>query len=175
MANELKELIVKEMISKYQNKNNYLIVGYQGIKASEFDQLRSDLRKKEIHLDVVKNALMVIAFKQMGATGIVGLLNGPTAVVTGMEDPVVTAKEAVGWSKKISALTLRGGYVDGAVLSADEVNELAKLPTMPVLYTQIVTSMNAPIVGVVSAFNAVLRGLATVLQAVKDKKEKSGG
>jgi large subunit ribosomal protein L10 len=45
---------------------------------------------------------------------------------------------------------------------------------MPVLRAQIVTGINAPIVGVVSSFNAVLRGLATVFQAFKDKKEKSG-
>ena len=58
------------------------------------------------------------------------------------------------------------------MLSAEDINKLAKLPTMPVLRTQIVTAINAPIVGVVSSFNAVLRGLATVFQAFKDKKRK---
>lgn len=175
MANELKELIVKEMVSRYRNKNNYLVVGYQGIKALEFDQLRSGLRKKNVHFDIVKNSLAAIAFKQVGVEDVASLLNGPTAIITGTEDPVITAKETIEWSKKIPSLTLRGGYVDGAVLSVDHLNELAKLPAMPVLHTQIVTSINAPVVGVVNAFNSVLRSLATVLQAVKDNKEKSGG
>ena len=58
------------------------------------------------------------------------------------------------------------------MLSADDIKNLAKLPTMLVLRTQIITGINAPIVGVVSSFNAVLRGLATVFQAIKDKKRK---
>src|SRR3989339_721704 len=122
MANELKKLIVKEMVSRYRSSNNYLVIGYQGINSLQFDELRKNLRKKKIHLEIAKNSLAAIAFKEIGIAGIVNLL---------------------------------------------------KLPTMPVLRAQIVTGINAPIVGVVSSFNAVLRGLATVFQAISDKKEKS--
>lgn len=175
MANELKELVVKEMVSSYRNTSNYLVVGYQGIKALEFDQLRKDLRKKKIYLEIVKNSLATIAFKELRITGIVGLLNGPAAIITGGDDPVVMAKETLEWAKKIPFLSLRGGFIDGTKVSTDDINSLAKLPSMPVLRAQIITGINAPIVGMVSAFNAVLRDLVTVFQAVKDKKEKSGG
>ncbi|MGQ3686103.1 MAG: 50S ribosomal protein L10 [Candidatus Loosdrechtia sp.] len=174
MANELKNLIVKEQILKYGGRSNYLVVGYQGIKALEFDQIRRDLRKKNVHLEIVKNSLTILAFKQIGLAGGIDLLKGPSAIIAGQKDPVVTAKETVEWSKKIPSMALRGGYVDGVMLSADEIKELSTLPDLPVLRTQIVTGMNAPIVGVVNAFNSVLRGLVTVLQAVKEKKEKSG-
>ena len=61
------------------------------------------------------------------------------------------------------------------MLSADDINNLAKLPAMPVLRAQIVTGINAPIVGVVSsALMLSLRGLPTVFRALGDKKEKSG-
>ncbi len=173
MPNELKELVVKEMITKYRKATNYLVVGYQGINSLQFDEIRKDLRKKKISIEIVKNSLAVIAFKEIGNTGIVNLLKGPSAVVTGESDPVVMAKESTEWSKKIPFLSLRGGLVDGAIVSAVEVNNLAKLPSMPVLRTQIVTGINAPIVGVVNAFNSILRSLVNVLQAVKDKKEKS--
>ncbi|MDN3515781.1 MAG: 50S ribosomal protein L10 [Candidatus Brocadia sp.] len=175
MANELKELIVKEIVSSHRNINNYLVVGYHGIKALEFDQLRKDLRKKKICLKIVKNSLAAIAFKELGVTGVVSLFKGPSAIVSGGDDPVIMAKETIEWSKKIPFLNLRGGFVDGAVVSIDDVNNLAKLPSMPVLRAQIITGINAPIVGVAGAFNAVLRDLATVFQAIKDKKEKSGG
>ncbi len=175
MANELKQLVVKEMVSRYHTVNNYIVVGYQGIKALEFDQLRKDMHKKNIDLEIVKNSLAAIAFREIGVSGIVSLLNGPTAIVTGGEDPVLLVKEIIEWSKKISQLRLRGGFVDGATLSVGDIDNLAKLPTLPVLRTQIVTSINTPVVGVVSAFNSILRSLATVLQAVKDQKEKSGG
>ncbi len=173
MANELKELIVKEMVSRYRNRNNYLVVGYQKIKALEFDQLRKDLGKKKLCLEIVKNSLASISFKEIGVSEIVGLLNGPTAIVTGGGDPVVMAKETIEWSKRIPFLNLRGGFIDGAIVSIDDINRLAKLPSMPVLRAQIITSINAPIAGVVGAFNAVLYSLATVFQAVKNQKEKS--
>jgi large subunit ribosomal protein L10 len=174
MANELKKLIVKEMIAQYRNTNNFLVVGYQGINSLQFDELRKNLRKKKIHLEIAKNSLAAIAFKEIGIAGIVNLLTGPSAIATGGEDPVIMVKETTEWSKKIPAFSLRGGFVDGEMLSADDINNLAKLPAMPVLRVQIVTGINAPIVGMVSSFNAVLRSLATVFQAFKDKKEKSG-
>lgn len=175
MANELKKLVVKEMVSQYRNTGNYLVVGYQGINSLQFDELRKNLRKKKIHLEIVKNSLAAIAFKEIGIAGIVSLLSGPSAIATGENDPVIMAKETIEWSKKIPAFNLRGGFVDGAMLSADDIKNLAKLPTMPVLRTQIVVGINAPIAGVVNSFNAVLRGLATVLLAIKESKEKSGG
>lgn len=173
MANELKELIVKEMVSRYRNRNNYLVVGYQKIKALEFDQLRKDLSKKKLCLEIVKNSLASISFKEIGVPEIVGLLDGPTAIVTGGSDPVVMAKETIEWSKRLPFLNLRGGFIDGAIVSTDDINRLAKLPSMPVLRAQIIMSINAPIAGVVGAFNAVLHSLATVFQAVKNQKEKS--
>lgn len=174
MANELKKLVVKEMVSQYRDTDNYLVVGYQGINSLQFDELRKNLRKKKIHLEIVKNSLATIAFKEIGVAGIVSLLSGPSAIATGENDPVTMAKETIEWSKKIPAFNLRGGFVDGAMLSVDDIKNLAMLPTIPVLHAQIVTGINAPIVGVVNSFNAVLRGLASVLLAIKESKEKSG-
>lgn len=174
MANELKESIIKEMIASYRNTSNYLVVGYQGIKALEFDQLRKDLRKKKIFLEIVKNSLAGIAFKEIGVPEIIDILKGPTAIIAGGDDPVLMAKETIEWSKKIPFLSLKGGFVDGVMVSIGDINNLAKLPSLPVLHVQIVTGINAPIAGVAGAFNAVLRSLATVFQAVKDKKEESG-
>lgn len=173
MPNELKKLVVKEMVSRYRNVNNYLIVGYQGINPLQFNELRKDLRKKKIKLQVVKNSLAVIAFRELGNSGISDLIKGPSAIVISDEDPVVVAKETIEWSKKIPLLSLRGGFVEGTKLSANDINSLAKLPSLQVLHTQIVNNVNAPIVGVLNAFNAVFRNLANVLQGIKDKKEKN--
>jgi large subunit ribosomal protein L10 len=173
MPNELKKLVVKEMVSRYRNVNNYLIVGYQGINPLQFNELRKDLRKKKIKLQVVKNSLAVIAFRELGNSGISDLIKGPSAIVISDEDPVVVAKEAIDWLKKIPLLSLRGGFVEGTKLSANDINSLAKLPSLSVLHTQIVNNVNAPIVGVLNAFNAVFRNLANVFQGIKDKKEKN--
>ena len=173
MANELKKLVVKELISNYRKTDNYVVVGYQGIKALEFDQIRKDLRRKKILFEIVKNSLAAIAFKEIGVTGLVSFLKGPSGIISGGDDPVVMAKETIEWSKKILALSLRGGFVDGVVVSAEDIKKLAKLPAMPVLRVQIITGINAPIAGVAGAFGAVLRNLVTVFQVYKEKKEKN--
>ncbi|MDR4508873.1 MAG: 50S ribosomal protein L10 [Candidatus Brocadiaceae bacterium] len=172
MASELKDIMVKEMVSRYRNANNYMFVGYQGTSAIEFNRLKRDLYQKEVSLEVVKNSLAAIAFKELGNTEVLDFFEGPTAVVVGGNDPVTMAKELVGWSKKIEYLKFRGGVVDGEFVTAEDIGRLAELPSLPVLRTQIVRCVNAPITGVVSAFNAVLRSLVTVLQAVKNEKEK---
>ena len=100
MANELKKLIVKEMVAQYRNTNNYLVVGYQGINSLQFDELRKNLRKKKIYLEIIKNSLAAIAFKEIGIAGIVNLLTGPSAIATGEDDPAIMAKETFDWSKK---------------------------------------------------------------------------
>ena len=99
MANELKELIIGEIVAKYQNTNNCLVAGYQGIKATEFDQLRKDMQRKKIGLQIVKNSLAVIAFKKIGMTGVVDMLKGPSLIVASESDPVLMAKEAIKWAR----------------------------------------------------------------------------
>lgn len=173
MVNELKKLIVKEAVSKYQNRKNYLIVGYQGIDAIQFGQLRADLRRKKIFLEVVKNSLARIAFREMGFNELADLIKGPSAIVTGEEDPVVMAKETIEWSKKVPFISIRGGFIEGAKLSEDEVNNLAKLQPLPVIRSQIAASINAPIVGVLNAFNSILLSMANILYAIKEQKESS--
>ncbi|MBM4054092.1 MAG: 50S ribosomal protein L10 [Planctomycetes bacterium] len=175
MPNELKKLIIKEMVSRYNDAGSYLVVGYRGINALQFDRLRSELWKKKIFIEVVKNSLASIALKNTGKGEIVGLLEGPSAIISGGEDPVVVAKETVKLSEDAPLFTLRGGFLDGEVLTIDSIKNLARLPSLPVLRTQIVTGINAPIVGVATAFNSILRSLATVLQEVKIQKEKSNG
>ena len=74
MPNELKELTIKELISRYDDKSSYLVVGYRGITALQFNQLRNELWQKKILMEVVKNSLAAVAFKKIGKTEIVGLL-----------------------------------------------------------------------------------------------------
>lgn len=175
MPNELKELTIKELISRYDDKSSYLVVGYRGITALQFNQLRNELWQKKILMEVVKNSLAAVAFKKIGKTAIVGLLNGPSAIISGGDDPVLMAKETVKYSEDLPFFTLQGGFFEGEALSIDSIKSLAKLPSLPVLRSQIVLSINAPIVGVATAFNSILRSLATILQEIKTQKEESNG
>jgi large subunit ribosomal protein L10 len=89
-------------------------------------------------------------------------------------DSAVLAKAVVEWSKKVPALKIRGGMVEGKVISSPEVEVLSRLPTKPVLHAQFVTLLQAPLSRLAAVLSAPLHKLRGDLEALKDKREKEG-
>jgi len=174
MVSIINKAIVKELAQRYQHTKNCMVVGYQGLKSLEANELRKDLYTKKIHLEIVKDSLASLAFKEIGLEGVGGLLEGPSALVSGPMDSAVLAKTVVEWSKKVPALKIRGGMVEGKVISSPEVEVLSRLPTKPVLHTQFVTLLQAPMSRLAAVLSAPLRKLLGGLEALKDKREKEG-
>ncbi|HHT9124564.1 MAG TPA: 50S ribosomal protein L10 [Candidatus Brocadiia bacterium] len=174
MASQLKQIMVSELASRYQNADSCVVLGFQGVKATDAHQIRKDLHEKHIVFDVVKNSAALLAFKKVGMEDAGKLLIGPTAIAIGGDDPASLAKKLKDWSKKIPAIKLRGGYVGGRLLTQQEIELLASLPSKEVLFTQLLIGIKTPMVRLVSAFSAPLRSLLIVLQAVRDKKQQEG-
>ncbi|HHT9119279.1 MAG TPA: 50S ribosomal protein L10 [Candidatus Hypogeohydataceae bacterium YC41] len=172
MVSTVNNLIVKELVQRYQGTRNCLVVGYQGIKSLETNELRKDLRTKNIHMEVVKNTLASLAFEEISLTDMKNLLEGPSAIVIGPIDPVVLAKTLVEWSKKMPSLKVKGGVIEGRIVSYPEVETLSKLPSKPVLYTQMVTLLQSPLSLLARTLSAPLYNLRGVIEAFKNKKEK---
>ncbi len=175
MVSTVNSLIVKDLAQRYQNTRNYLVVGYQGVKALEANELRKDLGAKDIRLEIVRNTLASLAFKEIGLEDMGRFLEGPSAIVSGKTvDSVALAKAVMGWAKKLPSLKVRGGIIEGRVVSSPEVETLSRLPSKPVLYTQLVTLIQAPLSRLAMVLGAPVQNLRGVLEAVKDKKEKEG-
>jgi large subunit ribosomal protein L10 len=172
MANKINTLIAKELTTRYQGVGNCVIVTYQGISAIDANDLRRDLYAKKMHLEVVKNSLAKLAFKGAGNGGLTELLSGPTAIVAGGDDPVALVKTLVGWRKKVPVLSIKGGLVEGRLVSPSEMEQLSKLPSRQVLYAQIVTLMQSPMTRFAMVVSAPLQKLRDVLDALREKKEK---
>ncbi len=172
MASTINTLISKELTARYKGVQNCMIVNYQGINALEADDFRRDLESKEIRFEIVKNSLAKLAFKEAGNGGVAELFSGPTAVVAGGEDSVVLAKTLVAWSKKVPALVVKGGLVEGRVISTPEVEQLSRLPSKKALYAQIVTLIQSPMSRFAMAVAAPLQKLCGTLDAIREKKEK---
>ncbi len=174
MASQLKQIMVGELASRYQNANSCIVLGFQGINAADAHQIRKGLREKRIKLNVVKNSTALLAFRNVGMEDVGKLAVGSTAIAIGGDDPVSLAKGLKEWSKKVPAIKIRGGYVDGRLLTQREIEVLASLPSKEVLYTQLLIGIKTPMVRLVSAFSAPLRNLLVVLQAVRDQKQQKG-
>ncbi|MFQ5861773.1 MAG: 50S ribosomal protein L10 [Candidatus Brocadiales bacterium] len=172
MINTVNTLIVKELASRYQVVHNCLVVNCQGVDALEANEIRRDLSAKRIHLEVVKNSLARLAFKEVGDGGLAELFSGPSAIVSGGDDPVVMAKTLMEWSKKVPALSIKGGFVEGRLVSAPEVERLSRLPSRQALYAQIATLIKSPMARLAMAVSAPLQKLYGVFNATKEKKGK---
>ncbi len=173
MSKALKKLIVEELIADYRNKKNLVLVNFKGINAQQTNILKRDLSEENINARVVKNSLAAIAFKEVGIEKLGQVLGAPTIVATSEDDPVGLAKTLKKHSKEISGFDIVGGWVDGELMSIEDISALASIPSREVILTQIVFAVKAPMVQMANVFNATAKNLCQVLHAIKEKKSEA--
>ena len=154
-----KQAIVENLVDRLQNSCAGVLVNYTGITVADDTQLRRDLRNAGVEYTVVKNTLVRFAADRVGFNGLDSVLNGPTAIATSATDPIAAAKILCEYAdKKDSTMEIKAGYMDGKLLSIDEIKALAAIPALPVLRAQVLGTMLAPITS-----------LAIVLKAIAEK------
>jgi large subunit ribosomal protein L10 len=116
---------------------------------------------------VVKNTLTKIAAKDAGVEGLADLLVGPSAIAFVKGDPVETAKGIRDFARTHPKLVIKGGYLDGKVLSAEDVTKLADLESREVLLAKLAGAMNASLQQAVSLFAAPLSQAARTIEALR--------
>ncbi len=161
---KVKEQIVSEYAEKLAKAKSFVIVDYRGsdkgLTVAEDTQLRKELRENNVEYSVVKNRLVLRAMEKAGFTGLDEIFNGPTAVAISYDDAVAPAKVLVASAKKTNKVQIKGGMVEGKLLSVDEVNGVASIPAKPVLIAQLLGMLQTPV-----------RGLAVVLSEIAKKQE----
>jgi len=134
----------KEFTSRLEDIDELMVVSLRGIKGTDNNNLRRQLREREMYLNVVKNSLAGRAFDELGRGCIRELLTGPSAVVYGGDSIVDVAKLLVEWGEKIENLNIKGGYLGGKMLDSEAVKALSKLPSRTELQGMVVMLANAP-------------------------------
>ena len=151
-----------------------LLTEYRGLKVAELGELRASLRGSSTEYRVLKNTLTSIAVREAGYEELVGLLQGPTAVAFVHGDPVQAAKDLAEFARNHPALVVKGGVMDGKVLAADEVRQLATLESREVLLARLAGLLQASAQQTVSLLAAPLRQVATMTAALRDKRAEEG-
>jgi large subunit ribosomal protein L10 len=170
-----KERVVAELTERLREAETLLVADYRGLTVGEIDSLRIQLLQHGASFRVVKNTLTRRAAQAAGAEGLLTLLDGPTAIAF-LEtdgDPVAVAKALSDVARASRVLALRGGILDGAAITAADVEELAKLPAAEVLRGQLVGALAGPL-QIVGVFAAPLRDLVGVLDARIRQLEEAG-
>lgn len=147
-----------------------LLTEYRGLKVAELGELRASLRGSSTEYRVLKNTLTSIAVREAGYEDLIELLQGPTAVAFVHGDPVQAAKDLAEFARTHPALIVKGGVMDGKVLGADEVRQLATLESREVLLARLAGLLQASAQQTVSLLAAPLRQVATMTAALRDKQ-----
>lgn len=154
-----KQAFVAALTEKLNNATAGVLVDYSGITVSEDTEMRRKLREANVDYAVVKNTLLRFAVNNAGYGELDSLLNGTTSLAVSMDDPIAPAKVISEYANKLTDhFEIKGGFMDGKVMSVDEIKALADIPALPVLQAQVLGTMLAPITS-----------LAVVLKAIAEK------
>ncbi len=143
---------------------------YTGLGVAEVTRLRRALRESGVEYRVVKNSLAQLAADGSNKPDVKKIVEGPTALAFGYDDPITPAKALVRFvNANRSRLRLRGGVMDGRVLTAEQVEALAAIPSKEELLARLMGQLNGPVTGLVYVLSAPIAGLARVLQRHVEK------
>lgn len=147
-----------------------VFANFQGLKVSESEELRRLCREQGISVVASKKTLLAKVFEQAGISASVDDFDGAVAVITGFEDEVAPAQTVVKFAKGHEAMRVFGGMLEGQFISMEKVAALSALPTKHELLGKLVGTINAPVSGFVNVLAGNIRGLLTVLNAVKEQR-----
>ena len=156
---------LKERISSSQA---LLLAEYRGLSVQDATELRRSLGP-DTRFSVVKNTLMKRAAGEAGVDELERLLEGPTAVAFVAGDPVAAAKRVVEAAKRFPALALKGAYMEGRVLGADEARGLAELESREVMLSRLAGAMKAEMSRAAGMLQALPGRFLALLDAYKEK------
>lgn len=170
---ECKKLMVKEISERLNNVETLIVTSYKGLSSQDLNNLRKELREVFGEYIVVKDSMAKKAILEGSNKTVADLIEGEVGIaIDTKEDPAQISKVLTKFSKESEALKIRGGIMNGKLLSVQDIKTLAMLPSREALLGILANVLNAPIQGLAGVLNAIICKVLYALNAVKDKKEK---
>lgn len=175
MNREEKAVVIDQIAGELGASEAIIAMDYRGITVAQVAELREKLRVSDTKLRVAKNSLSERAADQAGVADIKPLLVGPTALALVKGDVAMAAKVLSDTSRALRGpLTFKGGFMGGSLLTSNEVETIAKLPSRDVLNAQLVGTIAAPLTSLARTLNALIAGVAIQLGQIRDQGLVSG-
>jgi len=175
MSKYVKELMMDQLKADLGDDRSVLILDLKGLDAIAEHQLRTDLRKKKIRVRTLKNTLAKRVFADMGIGGLGQFLEGPSVAVWGGDGVAELAKEISARVKALKKPEIKGGAVDGIVISPAQVEDITKLPSREVLIAQLLGLMLSPAQQVLALAGAPAATLMGQLEALAERSAEAPG
>ncbi len=169
MAKAEKVEKVATLKERIEGSQALLLADYRGLTVVDTKELRTSLRDADAAFAVVKNTLMTRATGESGMDVLDPLLEGPTAVAFVRGDPVLAAKRLSEAARRFPTMEIKGGFMEGRLLSADDARALAKLESREAMLAQIAGMAKAEMSRAASMFQALQSRFLGVLEAFREK------
>ena len=162
---------IKKIRDLIEGSRDVIFTDFRGLNVTQITDLRRSLQEKEAEYRVVKNNYARLALSELGFPFDEDFLIDPTAVALARSDIGPIAKVLFEFTRD-STLKIKGGLIDGKVVSSEQVEAISRLPGREQLYAMLMGTMNAPLTNLVYAMDAVVTKLVRTLQAVAESKDK---
>jgi large subunit ribosomal protein L10 len=172
-----KAAVIDEVAAQLREAEAVYAVDYRGTSVPQAAELRTRLRAADTRFRVVKNTLTERAADAADAAPLKAYLEGPTALLFVGGDAAAAAKALSDFRRASGGqlLAFKGGWMGGDVLSAEQIDAIARLPTRDVLYGRLVGMVASPLTGLAGAMGGLIGGLARQLQQIADDGLVGGG
>lgn len=167
-----KEQVVAELHERLKGVKLAVLAGYTGMNVSKIESLRNDLRKSGTEFRIIKNTLLRIASQETSVAAFEDHLKGPLAIILNSGDVVEPTKVLVDFARKNSELDIKAGLLDGRLISREQLQQLAELPSREVLLGKLLSVLVGAQTNLVNVLSAVPRSFVQVLEAYRSQKEK---
>ena len=165
-----KQAVVAALVERLNAAAAGVIVDYKGITVSEDTALRTEMRKDNVSYTVIKNTLMRKAFDQINLSGLDDALQGTSALATAESDPIAPFRIISDYSKKLGdRYNIKAAFMDGQILDAQQIEEMATLPSKDALYSKVLGTMIAPITGLAVCLGQILEQKGGSLESAAEE------
>jgi large subunit ribosomal protein L10 len=165
----------QELVGAYEQglgeAPHVFLLGYKGISVPQVTELRSKVREVGAHYVVVKNRLAKRAISGKPLHALEGELRGPTAVAYSEDDPVALAKALTDFAKTAPMLEFKGGLLNGQQVAAEQIKDIANLPSREELIAKLLFLLQSPISRFARTLAAIPRDFVVVLDQISKQKQ----
>ncbi len=163
---------VEQLKAIFEANQGGVLTDFCGLDVAGISELRSRFREQSVIYHVVKNTLTRLAIKGTSYEGLTEFLSGPTAIAFCETDAIVAARIAVDFAKEYGVFEIKGGFMDGGVLSAAEVGELSTFGDKEQLLARVLSVINGPSRRFLEVLNGAPQKFLGVLKARVEQMEE---
>ncbi len=167
-----KESLLEEYENGFAKVGNAFLLGFKGVSVPQVTDLRSKVRQSGASYLVVKNTLALRATTGTALAELQEHFDGPTAVAFTDGDVVSLAKTLSDFAKDVPAIEFKAGIVDSSPVAAEDIKELAGLPSREALIAKLLFLMQSPVTRLARGLNAITRDFVVVIDQIRQQKEE---